>query len=32
VHVATGTPMRLTTRDERVTVLGFTDGANGGAR
>ncbi len=32
VHVASGTPVRLTTRDERVTVLGFVDGANGGAR
>jgi hypothetical protein len=32
VHVASGTPVRLTTKDERVTVLGFADAANGGAR
>jgi len=32
VHLASGTPVRLTTRDERVTVLGFADAANGGAR
>lgn len=32
VHVASGTPVRLTPRDERVSVLGFVDGANGGAR
>ncbi len=32
VHVATGTPVRLTTHDERVTVIGFVDAANGGAR
>ena len=32
VHVASGTPVRLTTRDERVEVLGFVGGDGGGAR
>jgi hypothetical protein len=35
VHVASGTPVRLTTRDERVEVLGFLGrdaSGNGGAR
>ena len=32
VHVASGTPVRLTSRDERVEVLGFVGGEAGGAR
>ena len=32
VHVASGTPVRLTTRDERVEVLGFVGSEAGGAR
>ena len=32
VDQSSGTPVRLTTKDERVEVLGFAGGTNGGAR